>query len=95
VHSLWLAANTGVVAIVRQFDAYPYNLLGLILTVESIFITGFLLISQSRQPVHADKRAELDYKVNVRTYRELSDLKALVQTMQAQLAHLEMVGRSR
>src|SRR5205085_1316416 len=62
VHSLWfllwLVLNTGLFAIVGKFDIYPYNLLGLILSVESIFITGFLLISQNRQNAHADKRAE-------------------------------------
>ncbi len=99
VHSLWfmlwLALNTGLFAIVGKFDDYPYNLLGLILSVESIFITGFLLISQHRQNAHADKRAELDYEVSVRTYREIDALKELVQTMQAQLAQVETTLRSR
>jgi uncharacterized membrane protein len=89
VHSLWfvgwLALNTGLIAFVGKFDDYPYNLLGLILSVESIFITGFLLISQNRQNVHADKRAELDYEVSVRTYREIDELKELVRAMQAEL----------
>src|SRR5205085_35661 len=56
--ALWLVLNTGIFALVGKFDDYPYNLLGLILSVESIFITGFLLISQNRQNAHADKRAE-------------------------------------
>lgn len=92
---LWLLLNTGLFAIVGKFDDYPYNLLGLILSVESIFITGFLLISQNRQNAHAAKRAELDYEVNVRTYREIDELKALAQTMQAQLAQVETTLRSR
>jgi low affinity Fe/Cu permease len=90
---LWLALNTGVLAFVGKFDDYPYNLLGLILSVESIFITGFLLISQSRQHAHADKRAELDYEVSVRTYREIEELKELVLAMQAQLAQVEISRR--
>ena len=65
--AIWVAINTGVLALVRVFDAYPFGLLSIILAIEAIFITGFLLISQNRQGVHADKRAELDYEVNVRT----------------------------
>ncbi len=99
VHSLWfmlwLALNTGLFALVGKFDDYPYNLLGLILSVESIFITGFLLISQNRQNAHADKRAELDYEVNVRTYRELAELKELAQTLQTQLTQMQTTFRSR
>ena len=81
----WLAVNTGVVAFVARFDDYPYSLLGLIISVEAIFITGFLLISQNRQSAHADKRAELDYEVNVRTYREISEMKALLETIRERL----------
>ena len=99
VHSLWfllwLVLNTGLFAIVGKFDDYPYNLLGLILSVESIFITGFLLISQNRQNAHADKRAELDYEVSVRTYREIDELTEVVRAMQAQVSSLEQTIRSR
>ena len=99
VHSLWfvlwLVLNTGIFALVGKFDDYPYNLLGLILSVESIFITGFLLISQNRQNAHADKRAELDYEVSVRTYREIDELTEVVRAMQAQVSSLEQTIRSR
>lgn len=87
--ALWLAVNTGVVALVHRFDNYPYNLLGLILSIESVFVTGFVLISQRRQRAHADKRAELDYEVGVRTYREIEELKEIARATQAQLAELE------
>ena len=70
---------------VRAFDSYPFGLLGIILAVEAIFITGFLLISQNRQSVHADKRAELDYEVNVRTYREIRQIKGMLQKLESEL----------
>lgn len=69
VHAFWfvlrVAVNTGLLAVWRSFDAYPFGLLGILLSIETIFITGFLLISQNRQNTQADKRAELDYEVNV------------------------------
>ncbi|HEV2798940.1 MAG TPA: DUF1003 domain-containing protein [Pyrinomonadaceae bacterium] len=85
VHALvlcaWVAINSGIVVIFRAFDAYPFNLLGIVLSVEAILMTCFLLISQNRQNAHADKRAELDYEVNVRTYREISEIKAMLRNI--------------
>ncbi len=80
IFATWVAVNTGIIALVRAFDAYPFGLLGILLGVEAIFITGFLLISQNRQNAHADKRAEIDYETNVRTYREIHEIKAMLQT---------------
>ena len=90
--ALWVVANTGILVVVRQFDEYPYSLLGTMLSVEAIFITGFLLISQNRQQLQAEKYAELDYEVNVRSYREIIEMKNMLQEMQKRMTSLE--GRS-
>jgi uncharacterized membrane protein len=95
-HTLWFAAwiavNTAGAAAMRAFDQYPFSLLGILLSIEAIFITGFVLISQNRQAAHADKRAELDYEVNVRTYREIGEIRDALRALQRQLAHLERRG---
>ena len=82
--AVWMAVNSGMIAMVGFFDAYPFGLLGLILAIEAILVTGFLLISQNRQQAYADKRAELDYELNIRSYRKLQELErrldALIQT---------------
>jgi uncharacterized membrane protein len=87
--AMWVGINTGLFALVQAFDTYPFGLLGIILAIEAIFITGFLLISQNRQSIHADKRAELDYEVNVRTYREIRQIKAMLQTLEHELKRIE------
>ena len=92
--AIWVAINTGIFAMVRAFDSYPFGLLGIILAVEAIFITGFLLISQNRQSVHADKRAELDYEVNVRTYREIRQIKSMLQTLEHELKRIRTAEQS-
>ncbi len=93
--AIWVAVNTGILAFFQTFDAYPFGLLGIILAIEAIFITGILLISQNRQNVHADKRAELDYEVNVRTYREIQHIKAMLQRLECELKRIETVTQSR
>ena len=69
-----------------KFDDYPFGLLGILLAIEAIFITGFVLIAQNRQAAHADLRAQLDYEVNVRTYREIHEIKAMLQRLHEELA---------
>ena len=53
---LWVAINSGVLVMVRRFDTPPFGVLGILLAMETIFITGFVLISQNHQAAHADKR---------------------------------------
>lgn len=87
VHLAWFAAwmllNSGLFAFLHAFDDYPYALLGIILAIEAILISSFVLISQNREHAYAEMRAELDYEVSVRCYRKLEhleqELKMLVQ----------------
>jgi uncharacterized membrane protein len=87
--AIWVAMNTGVLAITWRFDEYPFGLLGIILAVEAIFITGFLLMSNTRQSAHANKRAELDYEVNVRTYRLINKADTVLREVMERLEKLE------
>jgi len=86
---LWIGINTGVFAMIRAFDAYPFGLLGIILAAEAIFISGFVLISQNRQNTYANKQAELDYEVNVRTYRLIREVDARLESLLDRLQRLE------
>ena len=73
VHLLWFvvwwAINAGSVRGIHPFDLYPYGLLGILLAGEAILLTGFVLISQNRQQAKFELKMELDYEVNVTTYR--------------------------
>ncbi len=71
---LWIVLNSGLIGFFQHFDEYPYSLLGIILSIEAILITGFLLISQNHQTAYSEKRAELDYEINIRSYRKLIEL---------------------
>ena len=92
VHGLWflvwVAINTGIFAFVRQFDVYPFGLLGIILAAEAVLIAGFVLISQNRQNAHADKRAELDYEVSVRTHRDIVEVNHQIRSILDELRQL-------
>ena len=87
--AFWIAVNSGILAMAMRFDTFPFSLLGIILAMETIFITGFVLISQNRQAAHADKCAELDYEVNVLTYRKINDVEALLLSLSERLEKIE------
>jgi len=72
---IWIAINTGVIAVVHKFDDYPFGFWDHS-RAEAIIISGFVLISQNRQNAHSSKRAELDYEVSVRTYRDINGIEA-------------------
>lgn len=64
---LWLLANLGLFGSAAVFDPFPFGLLTLIVSLEAIFLSTFVLISQNRQAGRSDVRSELDYETNVRS----------------------------
>ncbi|MEN9406789.1 MAG: hypothetical protein RLZZ455_5 [Candidatus Parcubacteria bacterium] len=59
--SFWILANQGLFApTVPKFDPYPYGLLTMIVSLEAIFLSTFIMISQNRQAL-------------VETYREFEE----------------------
>lgn len=68
VHALWfgvwIALNVGWLGR-TPFDPFPFSLLTLIVSLEAIFLSTFVLISQNHAGAIADKRAELDPRINL------------------------------
>jgi uncharacterized membrane protein len=71
---LWICANAGWLGSSFNFDQYPFDLLSFLLAIEAVLITGFLLISQNHHTAYSEKRAELDYELNIKSYRKLLEL---------------------
>lgn len=56
--AIWILLNTGSLG-VRPFDPFPYGLLTMIVSLEAIFLSTFVLISQNRFSQEAEHRADL------------------------------------
>lgn len=73
-HFLWFASwiliNSGRVARIKPFDPYPFNLLTMIVSLEAIFLSIWILISQNQMTRQADRRAHLDLQVNLLAEQE-------------------------
>ncbi|WP_437925319.1 DUF1003 domain-containing protein [Sorangium sp. So ce291] len=81
----WLVVNMGVIDGVKPFDPFPFVMLAMIASVEAIFLSTFVLISQNRMQALADKRAELDLQINLLAEHEITRLIELVDAISRHL----------
>ncbi|MCM3882258.1 DUF1003 domain-containing protein [Frankia sp. R82] len=63
----WILVNEGLVGSGARFDRFPFGLLTMIVSLEAIFLSTFVMISQNREAARQDIRAELDFEMNVRS----------------------------
>ncbi|GAC1526640.1 MAG: DUF1003 domain-containing protein [Ramlibacter sp.] len=80
----WILANTGWLG-VRVFDPFPYGLLTMIVSLEAIFLSTFVLISQNRLSEEADRRADLDLHVGMLAETELTMALKMLHAIQDHL----------
>ena len=86
-HFIWFAAwiilNSGFLPGMPRFDPYPYPFLTFAVSLEAIFLSLFILMSQNRAARQADQRAHLDLQINLLSEMEstriLEMLKALCE----------------
>jgi CRP/FNR family transcriptional regulator, cyclic AMP receptor protein len=69
----WIAVNTFRLGI-RAFDPYPFGLLTMIVSLEAIFLSCFVLISQNRQAEKDHVRSDVEYEVNIKAELEVAHL---------------------
>jgi len=81
---LWVLLNTGWFAI-RPFDPFPYSLLTMIVSLEAIFLSTFVLISQNRSGAEADRRADVALHVGLLTEHEVTRALQMLDAMQERL----------
>jgi uncharacterized membrane protein len=77
---LWIAINLGWTPL-RPFDPYPFGLLTMIVSLEAIFLSTFVLISQNRLSEIADQRADLDLQINLLAEYEITRVLTLVDAI--------------
>lgn len=78
--SLWIAINLGWLPIVPPFDE-SLVVLAMAASVEAIFISTFVLISQNRMAAAAEKRAELDLQISLLAEHEITKVVAMVDAV--------------
>jgi len=70
---IWIALNeirTGI----PQWDPFPFGLLTMIVSLEAIFLSCFVLVSQNRQAEKDRVRSDIEYEVNIKAELEVTHL---------------------
>ena len=99
---MWILLNTGRVG-VPPFDPFPYGLLTMVVSLEAIFLSTLVLISQNRLSEESEHRADLALPIGLLTEYELTRVLHMLDAIQdtmgtandtdSDLADLEMETR--
>jgi uncharacterized membrane protein len=100
--SIWVLLNTGRFGI-HPFDPFPYGLLTMVVSLEAIFLSTLVLITQNRLSDEGEQRADLDLQIGLLTEHELTRVLQMLDAIQeklgienhaaSELADLEMETR--
>lgn len=86
---VWIVLNIRLIPGSEPFDPFPFGLLTMVVSLEAIFLSLFVLISQNRQAAREKVRNDIEYEVNIKAELEIRDLHNKVEMMQElMLQHL-------
>ena len=77
----WFLINAGMVPSVKPFDPFPFGFLTLVVSLEAIFLSVFVLMSQNRMTRQADKRAHLDLQIDLMAEQELTTILHMLRAL--------------
>jgi uncharacterized membrane protein len=77
----WCLLNLRVIPGLKAFDPFPFGVLALVVSSESVFLTIFVLISQSRMARQSERRSHLDLQVGMLSEQELTTILQMLQKL--------------
>jgi uncharacterized membrane protein len=85
--SLWIIWNMGFFPDAPIFDPYPFGMLTMVVSLEAIFLSIFVLMTQNKESAIAELREELTLQVNLRMEEEVTKTLHLVAGLYTRLGH--------
>ena len=77
----WSLVNLHVIPGFKAFDPFPFGVLALVVSSASVFLTIFVLISQSRMARQSERRSHLDLQVGMLSEQELTTILQMLQKL--------------
>jgi uncharacterized membrane protein len=91
---VWIVLNIDAIPGLKSFDPFPFGLLTMAVSLEAIFLSIFVLISQNRQAQKDRIRSDIEYDVNLKAEFEVAHLHEKVDRLQEEvLAQLGQIAR--
>ena len=97
LNALWFAGwiTWNLIPGIPHFDPYPFGFLTMVVSLEAIFLSIFVLVSQNRQGAKDRLRADAEYEVNLKAELEITHLHEKVDFLNEEvLARLPRVNHS-
>lgn len=82
---VWIGLNVDLFPSVHAFDPFPFGLLTMIVSLEAIFLSCMVLISQNRTAAKDRIRSDVEYDANIRASREVTQLHVKLEQVYEQL----------
>jgi uncharacterized membrane protein len=81
----WVVVNTGRIPGVKPFDPWPFSLLGVMVAVEAVVLSSFIIMRQNRMMRRGEQRDHLNLQIDLLAEKEIT---ALLQMVRALCAHM-------
>jgi len=72
IYTFWILINLKYIPFIPAFDPYPFMLLSMVVSLEAIFLSTFVLMKQNRMSKRADSRGHLDLQINLLAEKEMT-----------------------
>jgi CRP/FNR family transcriptional regulator, cyclic AMP receptor protein len=82
----WILLNVPRIPGAPMFDPFPYGLLTMVVSLEAIILSVFVLLSQNRQVAKERIRGDIEYEVNIKAEMEVAHLHEKVDLLNANTA---------
>lgn len=70
----WFAVNSGTLPRIKPFDPYPFVLLTMIVSMEGVLLSTFVLMKQNRMSRRADQRNHLNLQIDLLSEKEITKI---------------------
>ena len=77
--TVWMLVNTNRISGVPVFDPYPFMLLSLIVSLEAVVLSTFVLMKQNRMSKRSDRRNDLNLQIDLLSEREATMILQMLQ----------------
>src|SRR3989338_2593612 len=81
----WILINTNLIPEVPPFDPFPFGLLTMVVSLEAIFLSIFVLVSQNRSSYISTIRDEVQLRVNLIAEEEITKVLQLLDEMRSKM----------
>jgi len=91
IHALWFGGilwNSGLLPF-GAFDPFPFSFMTLVVSLEAIFLSLFIMMSQSRMQRQADERSHLDSQINLLAESETTKMLGMLRSLRS---HFDFAG---